>query len=469
MRLQGELLLLTEKTLVHWHDWNKAALDKARKEKKPVLLAISAVWCHWCHTMDRITYNNPALAKFIDEHLVPIRVDTDRRPDINARYNLGGWPTTAILTPDGALLTGVLYAPPEHLRPLLEHVLKVFKEKQAVLPSITPLQEACMPGAITPLLDQVFAALKQSYDPQHGGFGTEPKFPQHYLLRFLLALCGHKKHGKEARKMLDVTLTNMAKGEIHDKEEGGFYRYATRQDWSQPHWEKMLDDNAQLIELYAEAARALKKPAFKKIAEESSAFMLSAFLDKKTGAFFASQDADEAYCKLSWEKRKKATPPAIDKTAYADKNGHMIAAFVAIGKRAIADKTLRFFLAQRTLRHAGATGPLWLPDHVAFLRALVLAKKDKEAMRLFTSMRSLFMDKRSGIFYDIPATKDVLGALQQRKIDFQANAELALVLLGWKKHQDAAERILRCLAGQAALLGAHAATYALAAERLRNI
>lgn len=463
--------------LVRWNDWGTSAFARARREKKPILLAISATWCHWCHTMDQNTYRNPAMAKFINAHFVPVRVDTDRRPDINARYNLGGWPTTAILTPDGALLTGVLYAPPEHLLPFLQHVLKVFTEKRATLPTVTAASETCRPATVSPLLDDVVAALRRSFDPKHGGFGTEPKFPQHPLLRFLLALARHPKHGEEAREMLDTTLTRMAAGQIHDREEGGFYRYATRQDWSQPHWEKMLDDNAQLIEIYAEAARVLRKPEFAKVAEQSTAFVLKRFFDTKTGLFYASQDADEEYCLLALAERKKRRPPAIDKTLYADKNAMMINALITMGKTAIAEKALTSLLkrlrTKKGIAHSYDTGahePFLLQDAVEVLRALLATKKEKEAQQLFRQMQALFMDARAGVFYDIPARKDALGLLKIRRIDFEANAELALLLLGWRPaHRTVAERILRCIAGQAHALGIHAATYALAAEQLRKV
>ena len=428
--------------------------------------------------MEQNTYNNPEMAKFIDERFVPIRVDTDQRPDINARYNLGGWPTTAILTPDGALLTGVLYAPPEHLRPFLEQALKMFKEKRAVLPTIEPHDEHCTPVAPKPVLDDVFEALKHIYDPRYGGFGREPKFPQHNLLRFLLALSKHKKHGKEAKKMLSHTLLTMSKGQIYDQEEGGFYRYSTRQNWDQPHWEKMLDDNAQLITVYTEAAQVLKKPELKKIGDKSIAFVLNKFFDKKTKAFFASQDADEAYCLLSLGERKNVKhPPEIDKTIYADKNALIIEALLTAGKKAAAEQALTFLLSKmqttQGVFHYYTTkpqGPRWLPDHIALLRALIAAEKDKKAQQLFKQMQSSFMDKKSGVFYDIPTDKNALGALKIRKIDFEANTELALLLLNWKKELNRiAERILHCVAGQVPALGPHAATYALAVNKLRNI
>ena len=467
-------LSVTENTLVHWNDWNTAAFSRAKREKKPILLAISATWCHWCHTMDRNTYGNPDMARFIDEHFVPIRVDTDRRPDVNARYNLGGWPTTAVLSSDGALVTGVLYAPPEQLRPFLEHVLKVFRERQAVLPTVKPQHQQCTPADTKPLLNEVFAALQQSYDPKYGGFGTEPKFIQHDLLRFLLALTKHEKHGEDAREMLAATLTNMAKGQLYDNEEGGFYRYATRQDWSQPHWEKMLEDNAQLIETYHEASRVLKKPAFKNIAEQTTAFVLDTFFDEKTGTFFASQDADEEYCLLALGERKKRAAPAIDKTIYADKNALMITALFTTGKEQIAEKALaglkKLLSTRKGIMHCAEKIPQalsWLPDHVALLKALVAGRKHEDAKKLVRQMQTLFSD-RSGIFYDVPADKDALGLLKHRVIDFEANAELALLLLeiGMKP---LAERVLRCIASQAQTSGAHAATYALAVDRLRKV
>ncbi len=180
---------------IAWRAWGDEAFDEARRAGKPVLLAISAVWCHWCHVMDETTYSDPRVLSAIAEGYVAVRVDNDRRPDLNRRYNMGGWPTVAFLTPDGEVLTGATYLPPDRLLTVLERVREYYAQHADELTGAAAGGAVAPPAAaaahadsdLGPAADAVCRAVAALYDPLHGGFGSEPKFPQPDALGLLLA------------------------------------------------------------------------------------------------------------------------------------------------------------------------------------------------------------------------------------------------------------------------------------------
>src|SRR5437870_10251667 len=178
---------------IGWRPWGEKAFQEAQVADKPVLLAISAVWCHWCHVMDETSYSDPEVIRLINERYVPIRVDNDERPDVNRRYNMGGWPTTAFLTPDGEILNGATYIPPDAMRKYVTEIATVWRDKRGELePRLREMREheahtQHTSGDLEPAIVHSIAALiRGQYDPEFGGFGREPKFPQPKLLRFVL-------------------------------------------------------------------------------------------------------------------------------------------------------------------------------------------------------------------------------------------------------------------------------------------
>jgi uncharacterized protein YyaL (SSP411 family) len=194
-------------TKVSWLQWNEESFKKAKELDKPILLGISAVWCHWCHVMDQTTYSDSEVARLIEDKFVPIRVDRDQRPDIDKRYNMGGWPSTAFLTPDGEILTGGTYIPPQQMKALLEHISRFYKKNKNNLESrIKELEkEKTEPPSIEYGLDrEVFLSvidgltleIASQFDSLHGGFGNAPKFPHSGALR--LALLQHHMQGHKA-------------------------------------------------------------------------------------------------------------------------------------------------------------------------------------------------------------------------------------------------------------------------------
>ncbi|MBI1969220.1 thioredoxin domain-containing protein, partial [Candidatus Woesearchaeota archaeon] len=310
-----------------WLLWEKKSFEKARKENKPILLDLSAVWCHWCHRMDRDNYERKEIYAYINQHFVPIKVDIDKRPDIRERYNFGGFPTTAFLAPDGSIITGTTYVFPEHFLSVLQDI----QSKYAELQKQTMQQHSERPALIPEILNEEKAAaiikniadmLKIHFDDAYGGFGMQPKFPAPEAIVFCL------ERYQETRDELLLTIaTKTLDGMqgIFDEEEGGFFRYSVTRDWNEPHYEKMLDVNAGLIQAYTMGFEVTGKEQYKKIAEKTIQYVLA---NLSNDAFYGSQDADEEYYELHLEQRKKGKKPFIDKTIYTNTCSMMIVAFL---------------------------------------------------------------------------------------------------------------------------------------------
>ncbi|MBI2564640.1 thioredoxin domain-containing protein [Candidatus Woesearchaeota archaeon] len=468
--------------IVKWNDWNLESFEKSKKESKPILLAISAVWCHWCHTMDRNTYNNKEIGKFINANFIPIRVDTDKRPDINDRYNLGGWPTTAVLNNEGELLTGATYIPPEHMAQFLEQGLKFFKENKKISHAVQELE----PGLISSIKNYMISVIKEYYDSINGGFGDEPKFPHFELLFFILYVLKQEQN-EELKKILIHALDAMLKSELHDQVEGGFYRYATLQNWTIPHFEKMLEDNAQFLSVYCEAYLITKKEEYKKTAEDILTFLFSLLYDEKTGLFKGSQDADEEYCNLSIAERKKRKKPFIDPAHYTGWNAitiqSLLTASVVFEKKSyvqIAEKAMKNLL-KTALSEKGilrlSDGIVYLSDQTNILSALLMLYQytfDKMYLEHAKKIAKLFenlYDAEKGGWFDILDSN--LGELRVKKKLFQENALLALALLQYdalteEDHKEQIEKALSFFANYVRVSGPFAAHYARAVEVYQN-
>ncbi|MFW5951547.1 MAG: thioredoxin domain-containing protein [Gemmatimonadota bacterium] len=301
---------------VAWLPWGDAAFRRAAEEDRPILLDIGAVWCHWCHVMDRESYDDPDTAAVINELYVAVKVDRDERPDVDARYQRavqslvgqGGWPLTAFLTPTGEVFHGGTYFPPgdAHGRPAFRRVLREVArvwadERERVETVVSAVRERlevvltgeAAPGELDPaLLDRAVDAFAQAYDARHGGFGGAPKFPSAAGMGLLLERW-LDQGSERARDMVDGTLTAMVRGGIHDHLGGGFHRYATDARWIIPHFEKMAYDNGPLLEVLARAAVVLDRDDL----ADAAAGVVRYYRDVAgdlvdAGGFPASQDAD---------------------------------------------------------------------------------------------------------------------------------------------------------------------------------
>ncbi len=300
---------------VHWHAWGEAAFARAQAEDKPILLDIGAVWCHWCHVMDRESYENPEIAALINQHFIAVKVDRDERPDVDARYQAavsamsgqGGWPLTAILTPDGRPYFGGTYFPPgdRYGRPGFGRVLLTMAQawrdrRDEALESASSVVAAIehnesfsgRGGELTfALVDKIAASALKQFDPRNGGFGQQPKFPHPSALDLLLEVAVNRDNG-EAAVAFAITLEKMARGGVYDHLAGGFHRYSVDEHWIVPHFEKMLYDNTELLRNYVHGFQTYVRADFFETARQIVAWLDSTMTDRDRGGFYASQDAD---------------------------------------------------------------------------------------------------------------------------------------------------------------------------------
>jgi uncharacterized protein YyaL (SSP411 family) len=330
--------------LIKWRSWNAATIEKAKEENKPILLSLSAVWCHWCHVMDETTYSDDDVIRFINENFIPVRVDADMRPDIDTLYNQGGWPSTLVLEVDGDIIHGGTYIPAEEMVSWLGRSLAIYKERSSNVEKAEKKKREKAELSKTPASEKSDVAktvsfLKSEFDAKHGGFSGPRKFPNPDAINFLLSEFV-RTGDAEAKSIIVKTLDEMAKGEIRDAVEGGFFRYATRSDWSSPHYEKMLDLNAEIVRNYASAYQVFKRPLYRKIAIETIDYITGTLFDPKKGLFYGSQDADEKY--YTAEKRKGLKSPNVDAVFYTGPNALMISALVAASGAAGSSDYLKY-------------------------------------------------------------------------------------------------------------------------------
>jgi uncharacterized protein YyaL (SSP411 family) len=310
---------------VEWHPWGEAAFARALHLNRPILLDIGAVWCHWCHVMDGESYEDPEIAKVINEHFIAVKVDRDERPDVDTRYQAavsaisgqGGWPLTAFLTPDGRPYYGGTYFPRDdrYGRPGFGRVLlamaQVWSDRRdealetasSVMAAIEHNETFSGRSAdLSPaLIEKIATAIVKQFDPRNGGFGSQPKFPHPAALDLLLHVATTTGN-EQAREAFTVTLEKMFRGGVYDQLAGGFHRYSVDERWVVPHFEKMLYDNTELLRNYVHGFQSPILPSiarpdfsradFSRAAREIVAWLDSTMTDRDRGGFYASQDAD---------------------------------------------------------------------------------------------------------------------------------------------------------------------------------
>jgi len=409
---------------VDWQPWDEEALARARDEDRPILLSIGYSACHWCHVMERESFEDALTARVMNEHFVSIKVDREERPDLDSIYmdavvalnGHGGWPMTVFLTPEGEPFFGGTYYPPEprHGLPSFKQVLLAVSEaweqkREDVLRSSAQLSEHIRSGSLLqpsadPLTEDVLAAaqsaLAHGFDPVWGGWGRAPKFPPAPVLEFLL------RRGEET--MTRKTLDGMALGGMWDVVGGGFHRYSVDERWLVPHFEKMLYDNALLASVYLHAARRFDEPRYREVADRTLDYALRE-LRLDGGGFASAQDADtdgvegltftwapgegapedllepfehgrfvlrgelrdEVRAEL-FERREQRPKPARDDKAIASWNGLMLAALAQGGRVPEAGELSEFLLGplstadgrlHRTWRDGVAKGTGYLEDY----------------------------------------------------------------------------------------------------------
>ncbi|HEV7922448.1 MAG TPA: thioredoxin domain-containing protein [Thermoanaerobaculia bacterium] len=299
---------------VDWYPWGDEAFGKARAEDKPVFLSIGYSACHWCHVMERESFESEAIAELLNRDFVAIKVDREERPDVDSIYMTavqvmtghGGWPMSVFLTPDGRPFYAGTYFPPDDrhglpgFRRVLAHVAEAYRARRSEVEEAgTEIRKAIAGSlpAVQPAdvishqqLERAAARIAQGYDAVHGGFGGAPKFPPSMSLDFLMQVAW-RTGDRALRGIVTHTLTMMARGGMYDQIGGGFHRYSTDAHWLVPHFEKMLYDNALLARLYTRAWQFTKDPYFAQIAHETLGFVERELMSP-AGGFYSTLDAD---------------------------------------------------------------------------------------------------------------------------------------------------------------------------------
>jgi uncharacterized protein YyaL (SSP411 family) len=491
---------------INWQQWGPEPFEQARASNKPVLLALSAVWCHWCHVMDETSYSDEGVISYINQHYIPVRVDNDQRPDINARYNMGGWPTTAFLTPDGEAISGSTYVPPEQMLELLPKVWVYFQSnKDEVAQKVAELRDKRAQALSTQptseitsdVYDAVLNAVGDHYDPMYGGFGDAPKFPHSDAIDLLL-YAHRKTRDPDVLHMARKTLEAMARGGMYDHEWGGFFRYSTKRDWSEPHYEKMLEDHGGLLKGLLALYRITGDNEHADFARRTIDYLEWKLRDPDKGFFYGSQDADEEFYKLSKDDREGKEEPYIDHTCYTSWNAMAASAYLEASwtldrpdLRDAAVQALTFLWDEcrepekGMYRFHDGSGPQvlgLLGDQSYTARAMLDAYEvtgdpvyleRAEELAAFLLDRFLDPNGRKG-FFDVWDEPSTVGRLDERQKSLQDNAVCAELFLRLhhltrrEDYKDIAKSTLEAFASAVPHMGQFAASYARQADTFLN-
>jgi len=494
-----------------WYDWEESAFEAARTTRRPVLLFIGAAWCRWCKGLEQEVLSSPEISSLITERFIPIRVDKDKRPDLDSRYARGGWPTLAYLDDEGSALASDNYLDAPVLLERLRVVAEAYEENRSGIrellaerdePAVTPQQARPLVKSVeetieltVAVMDHTTQTLLRTADNEYGGWGRTQKFPHPEAIDF--ALLRWSQTGDSALlELVRKTLRNMQAGEIHDHIEGGFYRYATRNDWSVPHHEKMLDSNAQRADAYLEAYQALGEESWKETAEGVLSWMLDTLYDAERRCFYGSQDADSAYANISTRAgRESYGAPSCDRTLYANWNAMAASAFLHAHSVLEEPKYARTALdaldflweklydAEQGVCHYYDTAPHLpglLSDQAYTLRALIDAAQYTGETRFLVSATELadwtieHLRASDGSFYDTPHDPSARGGLKRRNRSILENAVLAEALLRlsqmtWvEDYTDAARDALTAFSHSYKAYGHYVAGYARAVDLSLN-
>jgi uncharacterized protein YyaL (SSP411 family) len=454
---------------IQWLEWAEPAFAQAAAANTPMLLFLVTAWSEECRAMDRTTFSHPEVVATLSSQFVTVRVDADRRPDVNERYNLGGWPTAAFLTSDGELLSGGTYLNAEEMLALSRQVADAWRDRRSEIRARAAQNRATKASAIAARTEPdrgavayVRSLIVQQFDSVNGGFGTAPKLP--HVSALLLALSLTSEDGgtadPELTTIVEVTLDRMSA--LWDGDTGGFHRYADAADWSRPGVEKTVDDNAALLHLYIEAALRRQSEEFRARAGELVRWVKAALADEKDGGFYNAR-----------------TEPLVDRSLYVDRNANMVAAFLRAAAlfedpwlRDFALKSfeavvLSGYIPGRGVAHAPGVRDL-LTDQIHVADAAIWAHAVTEQLP-YSMLAAELMQFAIRTMWD-----DSVGAFRDRVSiadpvrPFQLNCEAACVLdrlaslTGDQTHHGRAVVILATLASEYQRHGLFGASYALA-------
>jgi uncharacterized protein len=404
---------------VNWNEWGEEAFARAAAEDKPILLDIGAVWCHWCHVMDRESYEDPTLARLINEHFIAIKVDRDERPDVDSRYQAavsaisgqGGWPLTAILTPAGKPFFGGTYFPRDdrYGRPGFDRVLLTMAEawktrRTEALESADSILAAIEHGETfsgrggslsLAIVDKLVESAVKQFDSRYGGFGTQPKFPHPSALDLLIDVAA-RTGNEAAREAATVTLTQMSRGGVYDQLAGGFHRYSVDERGVVPHFEKMLYDNAGLLANFAHAFQSFVDADAARVARDIMRWLDEKMTDRTRGGFYSSQDADVTLDDdgdyFTWTREEAAnvlTPDELDVAGIYYDIGELGDMHHNPAKNVLHRKYSIEDTARRAGRPVGTAGELLASAHQKLLAARQERSEPYIDRTIYTSWNAL--------------------------------------------------------------------------------
>jgi uncharacterized protein YyaL (SSP411 family) len=458
---------------IQWRSWGFDAFQEALRLDKPIFLLITSSWCQWCHIMDETTLSEPSVIAIINHDYIPIRVDSDIRPDVNQRYNQNGWPSVVLLSSEGEILWGGVYVPPKQMLYYLGHVRRYYGEhRQEIAEQVRFLQDQrftrklsqTLPAnglrsllaeeriALADLPEEAGRVLQDLYDPDFGGFTIHPhlKFPHPEALELLVLLS--RRQQPELLDLVCYSLEQMRDGGLWDQEEGGFFRYSASGDWSIPHTEKMLEENGALLRLVLLVVQATNDPQWQQLAKRLILYINNKLWQPQAGIFSGSQSADEEYYEPGPYSRASRNAPLVDTTVYTAWNARMISSYFlaarvlnypsldAMARRALDHLCEHMVHRDGSMyhyfRHGYADLPGQLADQVWMTRALLDAyelhgRKHylETAIALMHFACQELLDRQSGLFYDYPEDELAVGRLALREQPLTENAIAAECLL----------------------------------------
>jgi uncharacterized protein YyaL (SSP411 family) len=327
---------------IQWHTFSSETFSEAERTGRPVLLSVAAVWCHWCHVLDETTLSDPRVIERLNRTTIPVRVDADQNPDVERRYLLGGWPTLALLDARGRILDGGTYMPAVQFLTMLDRVLAVFATDRAhafetLGGTRAGVQDELSPGTLAADdVDALTTSLLSRLDPENGGYAGRQKFPMGETLAFLLDRL--EARDERVRAPLRLWLDGIARG-LYDPIDGGFYRYATRADWSAPHFEKMARTNGELIAVFARASVLYANPHDAELARGAWRWAWTTL--RRDELFGASQDANEAFSGADANTRRTMRAPYVDRTTLASWNADLAIGGMLAGRASCDDEMTR--------------------------------------------------------------------------------------------------------------------------------
>lgn len=474
---------------IPWRAWSAEAFAEAQDRNRPVLLCITTAWSQWSHLMDERAYSDDSVQYLINTDFVPVRVDAAARPDIDRRYNRGGWPTTAFLTPEGELMAGATYIPVQDMRDFLVELAQEYRQNRDVIrEKLGALEEKrreaeaaekSTDGVLTPAIPaESMAFITAAFDRVNGGLGDAPKFTHTEALGFALEWCQHTLD-YDLAALVKHSLDIMALSNLFDRTEGVFFRFANDAQWENPERECTLEENAALVSLYMEAAHVFREEAFMQTGARVLQFMLQKLRDAASSAFYGGFFAPQEYYQLPAEERAGFGESCVDPVIHAKENAlaaqALLDAYRTTGNAEYCDQAAamlghlweRMWDAERGIARNwdGDCDPVeacdsveacdqvgvgdlvevaydwgWLPDQTAAARAFVQAYETTGAREYLDRARAVadhilrvHHDPATGGFWDsVPAFTAVpLGLLGQRQevlADTAAAAELLIRL-----------------------------------------